>query len=136
MIKNIIIDTILGLTFIVTFSYLVHSNKNENLKWSNIIIFICYAPTLYLYLLYILLLRTKNQSFTNGFIINYTLGCILSIVVIIITYYLYKFKFKQLNIFIINLIFISISIILYFLLRLYNLKSISLLPIFKKSYFQ
>lgn len=122
MIKNIIIDAILGLIFILTFSYLVHSNKNENLKWSNIIIFICYAPTLYLYLLYILLIRTKNQEFTNGFIINYSIGCILSIVVIIITYYLYKLKFKEINIFVINLIIISISIILYFLLHLYNLK--------------
>ena len=122
MLKNIIIDSILGLIFIVTFSYLVHSNKKENLKWSNIIIFICYAPTLYLYLLYILLIRTKNQDFTNGFIINSSMGYFLSILVLIITCYLIKIKIKNLNIFIINLIIISFFIILYFPLRLYNLK--------------
>lgn len=122
MLKSIIIDSILGLIFIVTFSYLVHSNKKENLKWSNIIIFICYAPTLYLYLLYILLIRTKNQEFTNGFIVNTFLGCILSILVLIITCYLIKIKIKNLNIFIINLIIISFFMILYFLIRLYNIK--------------
>ena len=126
MIKEIIIDTILGLVFVVTFSYLVHSNDKKNLKWSNIIIFICYAPILYLYLLYILLLRTKNQLFTNGFIINSILGSILTILVLIITCYLYKLNFKNFNIFIINLIIVSIFIILYFILGLYRLKSISL----------
>ena len=122
MLKNIIIDSILGLIFIITFSYLVHSNKKENLKWSNIIIFICYAPTLYLYLLYILLIRTRNQEFTNGFIINSLIGCILSILVLIVTFYLIKIKIKNLNIFINNLIIISFFMILYFLLRSYNLK--------------
>ena len=126
MIKEIIIDTILGLVFVITFSFLVHSNNNTNLKWTNIIVFICYAPTLYLYLLYILLLRSNKQIFTNGFIINTGLGSILTMLALIITCYLYKFNFKNFNIFIINFIVISTFIILYFILRLYNLNSNSL----------
>lgn len=124
MIQNIIIDSSLGLIFIVLFSIFVNYQPTNSAKWSNIMTFICYAPTLYFYLLYLVLFRSNNRQVFIGFVDNCTLGMIITFICLIITYILIKNKFTKLNIFMVTLIITIISFIFYIYFRMFDKKSL------------
>lgn len=126
MIKNIIIDCLLGLIFILIFSYAIHNQKNKNNSWSNSLIFICFAPTLYVYLLYLVLFRSNNLYTINGFLDNCLYGIILTIIVIFLTYLLFKLNIRKIYILSINIILALIFQLIYFYFKLYNLNSVIL----------
>ncbi len=126
MIKNIIIDSALGLIIIAIFSFALHSQKDKNLSWSNSLIYICFAPTLYIYLLFLVLFRCNNNQTINGFLDNCLYGVILTLIVIIVTYILLKFKINKITIFMFNLILAILFQIIYFYLKIYQINSIIL----------
>lgn len=129
MIIQIINDCLIYIVFLAIFSYSIRSNKRENLSWSNSLIFICYAPTLFVYLLYLVMFRSSKQNRINnlnGLMDNIFFGMITSGLSLVISYILIYNHVSFLVILVINLLLLLIYLFLYFNLKIYNFKSLIL----------